>query len=207
MTTSNGFGNYLSGNNNFGLGFSTNLGLGNSYSKFNSGASNAFKPQKQGGGGMVIDPVTAVLGGLNTAAGFISGMRQADVAEDMGRAQIETQLALGARKEGFERDKMMANMGLNLANTNAFYGWGADAQLAREKDAALFRTGPLAEREMNLRNREKIFNQDLANSMSAREFEQRQHKMKLEQSLAQRMGASAAIFGRTAPINVDLMFS
>lgn len=206
MTTSNGFGNYLSGNNNFGLGFSTNLGLGNSYSKFNSGVSNAFKPQKQGGG-MVIDPVTAVLGGLNTAASFISGMRQADVAEDMGRAQIEAQLALGARKEGFERDKMMANMGLNLANTNAFYGWGADAQLAREKDALFYSKGRPAEREMNLRNREKIFNQDLANSMSAREFEQRQHKMKLEQSLAQRMGASAAIFGRTAPINVDLMFS
>lgn len=206
MGTANPYGNYLSGNDNFGLGFSTNLGLGNSYSKFDSGVSNAFKPQKQGGG-MVIDPVTAVLGGLNTAAGFFSGMRQADVAEDMGRAQIETQLALGARKEGFERDKMMANMGLNLANTNAFYGWGADAQLAREKEAALFRTGPLAEREMNLRNREKIFNQDLANSMSAREFEQRQQKMKLEQSLAQRMGASAAIFGRTAPINVDLMFS
>jgi len=43
--------------------------------------------------------------------------------------------------------------------------------------------------------------------MSAREFEQRQNKYKLEQSLAQRMGATAAIFGRTAPINVDLMFS
>jgi len=156
MTTNNPLGNYLSGGNNFGLGFSTSI-LGQNYSSFDGGASGAFKPQKPTGGGAMFDPVTAVLGGVNAAVGLFSGMRQADVSQDIGRAQIEAQLALGARKEGFERDKMMANMGLQLANTNAFYGWGADAQLRREKDAALFRTGPLAEREMNLRNREKIF--------------------------------------------------
>ena len=154
----------------------------------------------------MFDPLTGGLFALNAGLAFIGNERQRQTMADVSANQIDASLAMASRNEGFQRDQMAANAGIQLANMNAAYGWGADQQLAREKDAALFRTGPLAEREMNLRNRERIFNQDLANSMSAREFEQRQNKLAMERSLANRIGTMTAMFGKTQPINVDYMF-
>jgi len=183
-------------------GFSGQFGA-----NFFSPTSQAFKNgAAKSAGGAMFEPLTGGLFALNAGLSFIGGERQRQAMENASNAQIEASLAMASRNEGFQRDQMAANAGVQLANMNAAYGWGAGQQLAREKDAALFRTGPLAEREMNLRNRERIFNQDLANSMSAREFEQRQNKLAMERSLANRIGTMTAMFGKTQPINVDYMF-
>ena len=147
--------------------------------------------------------LTAALGIGNLALGafgMFQGQRQANrqIAAANYNAEANRQAA---------RDAAFIQAGQNATNRTAQFGWGADLDFARQKEARMLETGIFGERAMGLQNKEKLFNQALANSPDAKERLRFENELNLQRDLAQRMGAMQGMFGPIAPINVSSMFS
>lgn len=147
--------------------------------------------------------LTAALGIGNLALGafgMFKGQQQAN-------RQIEAANANAAANRQANRDAAFIQMADNMANRSAQFGWGADLDFARQKEARMLETGIFGQRQMALDNRAKLFNQALANSPDAKERMRFENELNLQRDLAQRMGTMQGMFGPIAPINVSSMFS
>jgi hypothetical protein len=156
-------------------------------------SSVAYDPPGGGffgpGGGPFGNPLTMGLFGANVAA----SMNAANQSREAALGTAAGQVALNkARRE--QADYNIAN---NMADRAAQFGWGADLNWDRE------------ERAFNLANEEfrnrQLFGLDLKNSPAAREAAQFANKLAIEQSLANRLGQTAAMFGSSAPINISTL--
>ena len=150
-----------------------------------------------------MDPVTAGLGIANIGMGLF-GMNKAD---QQAQRQMEAANANAAANRQANRDAAFIQQADNIANRSAQFGWGADLDFARQKEARMLETGLFGQRQMGLDNRAKLFNQALANSPDAKERMRFENELNLQRDLAQRMGAMQGMFGPIAPINVSSMFS
>jgi hypothetical protein len=167
--------------------------ISGSFSDFSGASGIEYNPPGGGffgpGGGPFGNPLTMGLFGANVAA----SMNAANQSREAALGTAAGQQALNqARRE--QADYNIAN---NMAERAAQGGWMADLNWDREK-----RAFELANQEF--RNRQ-LFGLDLKNSPAAREAAQFANKLAIEQSLANRLGQTAAMFGSSAPINISTL--
>ena len=151
----------------------------------------------------MFDPVTLALGAGSLALGFGQLNKSDRIAQDnIAAAREQNFLNRQAAKEAARIQQQE-----NAFDRAAMYGWGADLDFQRQVDAEMLNTGVFGERRQNLANRQKIFDQALLNSPDAKEYMQFQNRLKIEQTLAEKMGAMQGMFGQIAPINTSTMFT
>jgi len=146
-------------------------------------------------GASMFNPLTAGLFALNTGIQAFSGMRQANTAnklamQQMAAADRNAQLNREAMKEAARIQQQE-----NERNRQAMYGWGADLDFARQKEATMLDTGLFGERSLNLANKEKIFNQALANSPDAKEKARFDNELAIQRAIAERTAVMEGMFG------------
>jgi len=146
-------------------------------------------------GASMFDPVSLGLFAVNTGIQAFSGMRQANTAnklamQQMAAADRNAQLNREAMKEAARIQQQE-----NERNRQAMYGWGADLDFARQKEATMLDTGLFGERRLNLANKEKIFNQALANSPDAKEKARFDNELAIQRSIAERTAVMEGMFG------------
>lgn len=153
-----------------------------------------------GGGGAaagasMFDPVSLGLFAVSTGVQAFSGMSQANSAnklamQQMAAADMNAQLNREAMKDAARIQQQE-----NERNRQAMYGWGADLDFARQKEATMLDTGLFGERRLNLANKEKIFNQALANSPDAKEKARFDNELAIQRAIAERTAVMEGMFG------------
>ena len=156
---------------------------------------------------MAIDPVTGVLLAGSIGSSIFGGISSQNAASETARRQERSAWEVGKLNFLAQQEGAKAQLADNMAARAAQFGWGADLDFARQVDAEMLNTGIFGERRQALANREKVFNQALANSPNARLKARFDNELALQQTLAQRMGAMQGMFGQIQPINVSSMFS
>ena len=151
----------------------------------------------------MFDPVTLGLGLGSLGLSFLGQRNSNRIAQQ----QIDAAAQQNFLNRQANREAARIQQQENAADRSAMYGWGADLDFQRQIDAEKLNTGIFGERRQNLANREKIFNQALLNSPDAKEYMQFQNRLKIEQTLAEKMGAMQGMFGQIRPINISTMFS
>ena len=184
----------------FGFGASNWNPISGSFSDFSGASGIEYNPPGGGGGfgggffgpggGPFGNPLTMGLFGANVAASMNAANQAREAA--LGTAAGQARALNLARRE--QADYNIAN---NMADRAAQFGWGADLNFAREKDAF-----NLANQEFRQR---QLFGLDLKNSPAAREAAQFENKLAMERALATRLGQTAAMFGSSAPINISTL--
>lgn len=153
-----------------------------------------------GGGGAaagasMFDPVSLGLFAVSTGVQAFSGMSQANSANKLAMQQM----AAADRNAALNRDAMKEAARIqqqeNERNRQAMYGWGADLDFARQKEATMLDTGLFGERRLNLANKEKIFNQALANSPDAKEKARFDNELAIQRAIAERTAVMEGMFG------------
>jgi hypothetical protein len=158
-------------------------------------------------GGSMFDPLTAGLGlasaGIGALAGFGANKTQASIAN--------AQMAAAADQMKWNvlhgRDIAKFGEGGNIGARVAQGTWMPDVEFGRQREAAMFDTGPLAERRLALATEGQRRGFGLANSAEARESSQRDARTALKQSLAERQAQMMGTFGRIAPVDVGTLFT
>ena len=159
-----------------------------------------------GGGGM-FDPLTAGLGLASAGIGAITGIGAQRTQANIANAQMAA--AADAQKWNILQGRDIAKFGEG-GNIGARVAQGTylpDLDFARQREAALFETGPLAERRMALETEGRRRGFGLANSAEAKEISQRENRNQLKQTLAQLQGSNMGMFGRIAPVDVNTLFT
>jgi hypothetical protein len=161
----------------------------------------------KGGKGMAFDPLTAGLGLASAGIGAITGIGAQRTQANIANAQMAA--AADAQKWNILQGRDIAKFGEG-GNIGARVAQGTylpDLDFARQREAALFETGPLAERRMALETEGRRRGFGLANSAEAKEISQRENRNQLKQTLAQLQGANMGMFGRIAPVDVNTLFT
>jgi len=167
--------------------------------------AGGFSGSANKGGGM-FDPLTAGLGfasaGIGALAGFGANKTQASIA------QAQMAAAGDALKYNILQGRDMAKFGEggNIGARVAQGTWMPDVEFGRQREAAMFDTGPLAERRLALATEGQRRGFGLANSAEAKESSQRDARTALKQSLAERQAQMMGTFGRIAPVDVGTLF-
>jgi hypothetical protein len=157
-------------------------------------------------GGSMFDPLTAGLGlasaGIGALAGFGANKTQASIT------QAQMAAAGDALKYNILQGRDMAKFGEggNIGARVAQGTWMPDIEFGRQREAAMFDTGPLAERRLALATEGQRRGFGLANSAEAKESSQRDARTALKQSLAERQAQMMGTFGRIAPVDVSTLF-
>jgi hypothetical protein len=162
---------------------------------------------KGGKGGMAFDPLTAGLGLASAGIGALTGMGAARTQASIAQAQLNA--ASDAQKWNILQGRDIAKFGEG-GNIGARVSQGTylpDLDFERQKEAAMFEAGPLAERRLAVETDRMRRGFGLANSAEAKEISQRENRNALKRSLAERQGQMIGMFGRIAPINVDTLFT
>ena len=173
----------------------------------NYNPSSGITSKSGSGGGMAFDPLTAGLGlasaGIGAFAGIGANRTQASIAN--------AQMAAAADQMKWNvlhgRDMAKFGEGGNIGARVAQGTWMPDLEFDRQREAAMFETGPLAERRMALATEGQRRGFGLANSAEAREVSQRENREALKRSLAQQEAGLMAAFGRRAPVDVSTLFT
>ena len=150
----------------------------------------------------MFDPTILGLGAINAGVNFFGGLNQAQTSANIYQAQLAAQNA--AIQEGREQAK--GALAASMFGPLFAAGAGGDIAFGREKEAAMFKTGPLAERT---RAQEIDFRRALTGlegSAEARELKQRENRETLKRSLAEKEATMAGMFGRIAPREVGTYF-
>ena len=164
----------------------------------------------------MIDPFSALLFAGNMGIGAFTGMRTADAqyraADKTARAtRYAADQQLNAARYASDsqlmagRDAAKANLGSAMFAAN-FASQEKDLDLGRQFKAAMMKAGPLADAFRESRRRDALADFGLRTGADFLEENQRQNKNRLKQSLAERMGAMAGMYGPIAPIDVGAMF-
>lgn len=158
------------------------------------------------GGGMAFDPVTLGLGALNIGANLFGG-----IAANKTRANIaNAQMAAAADQLKWQtmlgREQAKGQMGAELGSRIFQSTVAPDLELGRQREAAMFAAGPLAEREQALDFDRARRTLDLSESALARESRQRENREALKRTFAEKQAQMAGMFGRIAPQEVSTYF-
>ena len=172
----------------------------------NYNPSSDSKSKPKSGGGM-FDPLTAGLGlasaGIGAFAGIGANRTQASIAN--------AQMAAAADQMKWNvlhgRDMAKFGEGGNIGARVAQGTWMPDLEFDRQREAAMFETGPLAERRMATQTEGLRRGFGLANSAESREISQRENREALKRSLAEKQGQMMGMFGRIAPVDVNTLFT
>jgi hypothetical protein len=162
---------------------------------FTSGA-NLTEGTSSGGGrrGMVIDPATAIFGGLNAVTSAVTGFNQAGTTANIAQAKLAAQRAgtLERRQMGY------GQLGAGMWSPLFQAGAGGDIAFGREREARMFETGPLAERERAQQMDAFRSRLGAESSAEAKALKQFQAKEDLRKSIAERTAAMDRMFGPTS---------
>lgn len=162
---------------------------------------------KKSGGGMVIDPFTAVLGVANIGAGLFTGSQAAKAQQEATAASIANQVAAAnfAAQQQVNAQNLQAAQGLLGMQFGELIA--KPAELERQKEAKLFEAGELGRLKRAGASEDWRRAMDRATSGPAKEAARFANRQALKERLAQSQGAMAGMFGPIAPINVDAMFA
>lgn len=177
-------------NTSIGFGTVSPFGGAGAFDKKFSG----FFDSKSSSAKSMFDPLTLGLGAINAGFGFLSGQNQAATSASIAQAQLAAQNA--AIQEN--REKIKGELASNIGNRAWQTGPGADIAFTRDMKAAMFKTGPLAERE---RAQELDFRRGLGGlegSVASIEQQQRKNKDLLRDYL-NRKREDMRVFGEIAP--------
>jgi hypothetical protein len=168
--------------------------------------AGGFSGSANKGGGM-FDPLTAGLGLASAGIGAIAGIGANRTQASIAQAQMAA--AADQMKWNILHGRDMAKFGEggNIGARVAQGTWMPDIEFGRQKEAALFDTGPLAERRMALETEGRRRGFGLANSAESREISQRENRDALKRTLADRQGQMMGMFGRIAPVDVNTLFT
>lgn len=177
-------------------------GLGG-FGGFSSGPStfDAAGSLFSGGGGgaaagaSMFDPVSLGLFAVSTGVQAFSGMSQANSANRLAMQQMAAADRNAQLNREAMKDAARIQQQENERNRQAMYGWGADLDFARQKEATMLDTGLFGERRLNLANKEKIFNQALANSPDAKEKARFDNELAIQRAIAERTAVMEGMFG------------
>ena len=146
-------------------------------------------------GGSMFDPLTLGLFAVNTGIQAFSGWNQANSASRIAQQQIDAANMNAMMNREAMKDASRIQQQENERNRLAMFGWGADLDFARQKEARMLETGIFGERRLNLANREKIFNQALANSPDAKEKARFDNELAIQRAVAERTAVMEGMFG------------
>ena len=162
---------------------------------------SAFGPKK--GGGMVIDPFTAVLGVANIGASLFGGQSAARAQREATNASIANQVAaanFGAQQQANARALQAAQglMGMQFGELIA-----APRELERQKEAQKFKFGEL--RDLQRAGESEDFRRQMArlNDPNLREAGRFQSRLQGQQ---QAFANRAQLRGMFGPVAEDMMF-
>jgi len=161
-----------------------------------------FGASEKAAGKSMFDPTLLGLGAISAGVNLFGGLNQAATSANIAQAQMAAQNA--AIMEGREQAK--GALASSMFGPLFAAGAGGDIAFGREKEAAMFKTGPLSERT---RAQEIDFRRALTGlegSAEARELRQRENREALKRSLAEKEATMAGMFGRIAPREVGTYF-
>lgn len=158
------------------------------------------------GGGMAFDPVTLGLGIANIGAGIFGGMSANRTQANIANAQMAA--AADQLKWNVLQGRDIAKFGEagNIAARIAQGTWMPDLEFGRQREAEMFKAGPLGERQLALGVEGKRREFGLARSEDARAISQAENREALKRSLAERQGQMMGMFGRIAPVDTSTLF-
>lgn len=157
---------------------------------------------KGGKKGMALDPLTLGLGAVSSGFNFLSGMNQAATSANIAQAQLAAQNA--AIVEG--RSQAKGALGSSIWNKVFDATTGEDLAFGRGLREAMFKTGPLAERQRSQEMEGRRGLVGLEGSAAAQELRQKANRDALKQSLAERQAGMAGMFGPIAARDVGTFF-
>ena len=172
----------------------------------NYNPSSGITSKSGSGGGMAFDPLTAGLGLASAGIGAFAGIGAANTQAKIANAQMRAAADQLKWNVLHGRDMAKFGEGGNIGARVAQGGWMPDLEFGRQREAAMFDTGPLAERRMALATEGQRRGFGLANSAEAKEISQRDARTALKQSLAERQAQMMGTFGRIAPVDVSTLF-
>jgi hypothetical protein len=192
-------------NQNFSLpsGFSFSQPSWADSVKYNFGSGTGSKPKS---GGSMFDPLTAGLGLASAGIGALAGMGAQKTQASIANAQMAAAADQMKWNVLHGRDIAKFGEGGNIGARVAQGTWMPDLEFGRQREAAMFETGPLAERRLALATEGQRRGFGLANSAEAREVSQRENREALKRSLAEKQGQMMGTFGRIAPVDVSTLF-
>lgn len=155
----------------------------------------------------MFDPLTGGLMLASAGVSLLGGINSSNTAANVARRQEAAAWEQSKLNYQAQQEAAKWQTAGNMAAREAQFGWGADLDLGRQIDAEMLNTGLFGERKQALMNRDKIFNQALANSPDARLKARFDNELSLQRTLAERMGAMQGMFGQIQPINISTMFS
>jgi len=167
--------------------------------KYGNLGGELFKGGKKG---MAFDPLTLGLGAVSSGFNFLSGMNQAATSANGAQAQLAAQNA--AIEEG--RAQTKAALGSTIFQKAFDATTGEDLAFGRGLREAMFKTGPLAERQraQEMEGRRGLVG--LEGSAASQEARQKANREALKQSLAERQAGMAGMFGPIAARDVGTFF-
>jgi hypothetical protein len=176
------------------------------------GASFNYNPSsgiasKSGSGGGMFDPLTAGLGLASAGIGAIAGIGANRTQASIANAQMAAAADQMKWNVLHGRDMAKFGEGGNIGARVAQGTWMPDLEFDRQREAAMFETGPLAERRMATQTEGLRRGFGLANSAESREISQRENREALKRSLAEKQGQMMGMFGRIAPVDVNTLFT
>lgn len=158
------------------------------------------------GGRMAFDPLTLGLGAAGIGASLFGAIGANQTRANISQAQLAAAADQLKWQTMLARDTAKGQMGSEIASRVAQGTWMPDIEFGRQKEAAMFAAGPLAERQLALETEAKRREFGLAGSAEARELRQRENREALKRALAEREAGMAGMFGRRAPVDVSTLF-
>ena len=195
------------------FGSSSMPSIADSFSgRFDFGKTLGLDSSKEIGGlgskstGMAFDPLTLGLG----VAGIGASLFGANAANQTRANIANAQMAAAADQLKWQtmlgREQAKGQMGAELGSRIFQSTVAPDLEFGRQKEAAMFAAGPLAEREQALDFDRARRTLDLSESALARESRQRENREALKRTFAEKQAQMAGMFGRIAPQNVSSYF-
>jgi hypothetical protein len=180
-----------------GISFGDAIKLGESAGFGSSGASSA--------GGLGMDPLTLGLGVAGIGASLFGGSRAAQAQERAAEEQYKTAMLSANLARQAASDTAKANLAEGMA-ARTFQTWAPEIFQRQQREAAMFKAGPLAER---MRAAEMGFARSklgLEGSQESKKLRQEENKRRLKETFAERQAQMAGMFGRIAPQDVSTYF-
>ena len=180
-----------------GISFGDAIKLGESAGFGSSGASSA--------GGLGMEPLTFGLGLAGIGASLFGGNQAAQAQRDAADAQLQGSIYSANQARQAASDTAKANLAEGMA-ARTFQTWAPEIFQRQQREAAMFKAGPLAER---MRAAEMGFARSklgLEGSQESKKLRQEENKRRLKETFAEKQAQMAGMFGRIAPQDISTYF-
>jgi hypothetical protein len=178
-----------------GISFGDAIKLGESAGFGSSGAASA--------GGLGMEPLTLALGLGGIAANLFGGGPQAQ--RDAADAQLQGSIYSANQARQAATDTAKANLAEGMA-ARTFQTWAPEIFQRQQREAAMFKTGPLAERERASQMGFARAKLGLEGSQESKKLRQEENKRRLKETFAEKQAQMAGMFGRIAPQDISTYF-